>query len=139
ITVYGDGRQVRDVLFVDDLVDAMVLAMERVDSMAGRAFNVGGGAHHTVSLLELLDAIESMLGSLPQGSFEEWRPGDQRYYVSCYRRFEAATGWRPRCSVSEGLERLRAWLIELHRSSEPRSGHSGSRSRQLPSGTGPGA
>jgi CDP-paratose 2-epimerase len=66
-----------------------------------------------VSLLELLEQIERLCGGLPPLRFEDWRPGDQRYYVSDTRKFQAATGWRPRVGVEEGVLRLREWLLEL--------------------------
>ncbi len=110
LTVYGDGRQVRDVLFVDDLVEAMALAMRHVNRTAGRAFNVGGGPSNTLSLLELIEMIGRLKGAPPAVAFDAWRPGDQRYYVSDIRRFQERTGWRPRVSVREGVARLYAWL-----------------------------
>jgi CDP-paratose 2-epimerase len=113
LTVYGDGFQVRDVLFVDDLVDAFLLAQARMDRVSGEAFNIGGGPERAVSLLELLERIAELCGALPPLRFEEWRPGDQRYYVSDTRKFQAATGWRPRVGVQEGVLRLRDWLLEL--------------------------
>jgi CDP-paratose 2-epimerase len=115
ITLYGDGRQVRDILFVEDLVDAFLLAQERMSTESGHAFNIGGGPRNTVSLLELLDLIEELLGHKPEVSFEGWRTGDQRYYVSDTGRFERATGWKQRVPVHEGLERLTRWLHESAR------------------------
>jgi CDP-paratose 2-epimerase len=109
ITLYGDGRQVRDVLFVEDLLDAMLLATDRVDALSGQAFNMGGGPRSTVSLLELLDMI-GRLGPAPEVRFGDWRVGDQRYYVSDTRRFTEATGWRPRVTPEEGVALLHEWL-----------------------------
>jgi CDP-paratose 2-epimerase len=113
VTVYGDGKQVRDVLFVDDLVDALLLARERSGDLGGRAFNLGGGPGSTLSLLELLRRIAPLVGAPPEVAFADWRVGDQRYYVSDTRRFAEATGWRPRHGLEEGLERLAGWLGEL--------------------------
>jgi CDP-paratose 2-epimerase len=113
LTLYGDGFQVRDVLFVEDLVEAFLLAQANVHRLWGEAFNIGGGPERTVSLLELLERIEALCGGLPPMHFEDWRPGDQRYYVSDTRKFQAATGWRPRVDVEEGVLRLREWLLEL--------------------------
>jgi CDP-paratose 2-epimerase len=110
ITLYGDGRQVRDVLFVEDLVEALLLAMRRMPTIAGQAFNIGGGPENAVSLLELLDLIGEITGRCPQVRFDDWRPGDQKYYVSNTSRFEKATGWRPRTAVRDGVERLAGWL-----------------------------
>jgi len=115
LTLYGDGLQVRDVLFVDDLVEAMLLAHDRIRMTAGRAFNIGGGPANTVSLLELLELLGDVAGARPRFALEPWRAADQRYYVSDVRSFEAATGWRPRVSVRAGLERLITWLDEAGR------------------------
>lgn len=110
LAIYGDGLQVRDVLFVEDLVRAMLLAHERIDEIHGRAFNIGGGPANTVSLVELIDLIGRVLGARPAYRLEPWRPADQRYYVSDITRFEQATGWHPHVAVAAGVERLAAWL-----------------------------
>ncbi|MFL5350656.1 MAG: GDP-mannose 4,6-dehydratase [Hyalangium sp.] len=113
ITLYGDGMQVRDILFVEDLVRAFRLAQARMDQVSGEAFNIGGGPSRTVSLLELLELIEELIGHRPEVSFEGWRTGDQRYYVSDTRKFQAATGWAPRVGVREGVARLLHWLEDM--------------------------
>jgi CDP-paratose 2-epimerase len=110
LTIYGDGLQVRDILYVEDLVDAMLLAQARIDDIAGRAFNIGGGPANTTSLVELLDLIGELRGERPLANVEAWRPADQRYYVSDTRRFQRATGWAPRTGVREGVARLHDWL-----------------------------
>jgi CDP-paratose 2-epimerase len=112
IMLYGDGRQVRDVLFVEDLVDAFQLAHRNIDRLAGQAFNIGGGATNTTSLLELLELIGELHGVQPEVAHHPWRTGDQRYYVSDTRRFHEATGWRPRIGVIEGVRRLYEWLLD---------------------------
>jgi CDP-paratose 2-epimerase len=114
LTLYGDGMQVRDVLFVEDLVDAMMRAHEWMDEIKGEAFNIGGGQPSTVSLLELIDLIGDLLGRRPAYQLEPWRTADQRYYVSDTSKFQRATGWSPRVSVAEGVERLVAWLASGH-------------------------
>jgi CDP-paratose 2-epimerase len=113
LTLYGDGLQVRDVLFVDDLVEAFLRAQAAMDCITGHAFNIGGGSERTLSLVELLERIDRLCGARPPLRFEDWRTGDQRYYVSDTRKFQAATGWRPRVSVEEGIARLHEWLLEL--------------------------
>jgi CDP-paratose 2-epimerase len=110
ITVYGDGLQVRDVLFVDDLIDALLLAQRRMDTLAGEAFNIGGGPARTTSLVELLDTVGALNGRAADVDFDAWREADQRYYVSDTRKFEQATGWRPCVSVADGVRALHEWL-----------------------------
>lgn len=112
INIYGDGRQVRDILFVEDLVDAFLLAQENINSLAGRAFNIGGGPANTVSLLELIELIGELHGSKPELRFDTWRSADQQYYVSDTRAFSDATGWQPQVGVREGVNRLYEWLKE---------------------------
>jgi CDP-paratose 2-epimerase len=116
LTLYGDGCQVRDLLFIDDLVEALLLAQKNIGTLAGESFNVGGGPDNAVSLLELIDLIGELSGDKPKVAFDEWRPGDQRYYVSNTEKIRLATGWRPQIGVPEGLGRLYGWL----RSSHPR-------------------
>jgi CDP-paratose 2-epimerase len=106
LTIYGDGRQVRDALHADDLMDAMLKAQMYIDRLAGRAFNIGGGPHNAVSLRELLDMATRLHGPAPETRFAPWRPADQRYYVSNISAFTAATGWQPRISVEDGVRRL---------------------------------
>ncbi len=110
ITLYGDGRQVRDLLFVEDLVDALLLAEPKAGELAGRAFNIGGGARNTFSLLELLAYIGELRGQQPEVRFDDWRPGDQKYYVSDARAFEQATGWSAKTNVHQGVKLLLEWL-----------------------------
>ncbi|HZS56915.1 MAG TPA: NAD-dependent epimerase/dehydratase family protein [Bryobacteraceae bacterium] len=113
IVICGDGMQVRDVLFIEDLVDAFLLAQANSRTLSGQAFNIGGGLGNTISLLELLQLIETMEGRKPNIQMEDWRVGDQRYYVSDTAKFKAATGWAPRVSVREGIGRLYKWLKEF--------------------------
>jgi CDP-paratose 2-epimerase len=114
ITLYGDGKQVRDVLFVEDLVNAFLLAEQNAQRLSGRAFNIGGGPSNAISLLDLIDRIEALHGQRPQLAFDHWRTGDQRYYVSDTSAFGQATGWRPKVAAREGIGRLYDW-ITLHR------------------------
>ena len=110
LTLYGDGRQVRDILFAEDLAEAMLLAHQHIDRTAGQAFNLGGGPANTVSLLELLDLLGELTGTRAAYQLQAWRTADQRYYVSNIHRFGALTGWAPRTSVRDGVARLVAWL-----------------------------
>jgi CDP-paratose 2-epimerase len=111
LTIYGDGLQVRDLLFVDDLVDAMLLAQAQIDRLSGQAFNIGGGPRNAISLVEILDLIGDLLGERPLAGVEPWRRADQRYYVSGTRSFRRATGWIPRVNVRKGVSTLLDWLV----------------------------
>jgi CDP-paratose 2-epimerase len=110
ITIYGDGCQVRDVLFVEDLLDAFEAAYAGIGTLSGRAFNIGGGPANAVSLREVLSTIEQTLERPIELEFADWRTGDQRYYVSDVRRFQEATRWRPQTDVRGGIEALATWL-----------------------------
>jgi CDP-paratose 2-epimerase len=110
IAIYGDGMQVRDLLFVDDLVDAFLGAQAGIARTRGRAFNVGGGSKNIVSLVELLDLAHEITGRRVEITPAEPRIGDQRWYVSDPSALEEAIGWRPRTTVRRGVEKLVAWL-----------------------------
>jgi CDP-paratose 2-epimerase len=86
------------------------LAQANMDKIAGNAFNIGGGPKNTISLLEILDIIKDNTGQDMVISHEEWRTGDQQYYVSNTSKFTEATGWLPKVSVDEGVQRLTDWL-----------------------------
>jgi CDP-paratose 2-epimerase len=112
ITIYGDGQQVRDVLFVDDAVDAFVRAWTRIGMLSGHAFNIGGGPANAISLAQMLALIERCHGKRPVVQYADWREGDQRYYASNTHAFTTATGWTPRVSASTGIEALYGWLSD---------------------------
>jgi CDP-paratose 2-epimerase len=111
LAIYGDGRQVRDVLFVSDLVNALIAAQANAAGLAGQAFNMGGGPERTISLLELVDLVYRLAHRRVACQFAPWRAADQRFYVSDSRRFQSATGWRPTVSVTHGVSRLLTWLL----------------------------
>lgn len=113
VTIFGDGRQVRDVLFIDDLVDAFEAAIarvDRVDAGAGRIYNIGGGPGNQLSLLELVAQLESLSGRRLEVSFADWRPGDQRVFVCDIRKAKSELGWSPKVSAGDGIEKLYRWV-----------------------------
>jgi CDP-paratose 2-epimerase len=110
ITVYGDGKQVRDILFIDDLLDAYDAAVARIGSCAGQIYNVGGGPQNVLSLRELLAFLGKKRGAPVEHGTTDWRPGDQRVFVSDVRRASRDLGWSPKTNASQGLERLYEWV-----------------------------
>lgn len=111
ITVYGDGKQVRDVLFVEDLCDAYDLVIEKINIASGQVFNIGGGADNTLSVWrEFCPLLEKLLGKPIAVRRGDWRPGDQRVFVADIRKAEQILGWKPRVGVEEGIKRLFHWV-----------------------------
>jgi CDP-paratose 2-epimerase len=115
ISIYGDGRQVRDVLFVSDAVDAYIAAWKNIQAVAGRAFNLGGGERNAISLRGLLNQLETVLGRKIRLRYEAWRPGDQRYYVSNTEALRAALPISmPKVDWQSGIVVLARWLQQEH-------------------------
>jgi CDP-paratose 2-epimerase len=110
ITVYGDGKQVRDVLYVDDLIDAYDAAAASIETAAGRTYNIGGGPQNAMSLVQLLGFLKERHNAPLDYSHAGWRPGDQRIYVTDIRRAEEELGWSPRVPVCAGLALLQDWV-----------------------------
>jgi CDP-paratose 2-epimerase len=110
ITVYGDGKQVRDILFIDDLLDVYDAAVARIETSAGQIYNIGGGPTNVLSLRDLLAFLSGKRGSAVPHGDADWRPGDQRVFVSDIRRAARDLGWTPKTSASQGLEKLYDWV-----------------------------
>ncbi len=106
ITVYGDGLQVRDVLHVDDLMEAFVAARTAIAGTTGQVYNVGGGMARAVSICELLRRIEERVGRAAKLDYSATRPGDQPLYVSALDRLQGDTGWRPTRSIDDILDSI---------------------------------
>lgn len=118
INIYGDGCQVRDILYVDDAIEAYLAAWRRIDTVQGTAFNLGGGPGNAVSLLQVIKATEAILGAPVDVKYGDWRAGDQRYYVSDTRRAQAALSVPSPKPWKEGLRALAAWLVEERQPAE---------------------
>lgn len=112
LTIYGTGKQVRDALFVGDLVDLYARAIESQEKVNGKAYAIGGGPTNTVSLLELFDLLEAKLGKRPETKAGDTRPGDQPIFISDIREIQKDTGWTPTHSVDSGLDLMIGWLKE---------------------------
>ncbi len=122
LTIYGNGKQVRDLLFIDDLVNAFRLAALHIDRTAGNVYNMGGGPANSVSIWhELRPRLERYAGRRLNVTMDEWRPGDQPVYISDSRKAGRDFGWHPRVSIEDGLCRLWDWALQLSQSASARS------------------
>jgi CDP-paratose 2-epimerase len=110
ITIYGDGKQVRDVLFVDDLCELYAACIFDIERVKGNAYNVGGGPRNQLSLLELLAALEKRTGRPLKHELSATRPGDQPVFVADIRKAERDLGWTPKTSSDEGISLLFEWV-----------------------------
>lgn len=116
ITIYGDGKQVRDVLWVNDLLDLFQLAVSQRDTAAGQVYNVGGGAENTLAVWAGLGPmLEELVGHEIEVEYTDWRPGDQRIFVADIGKAQRELGWAPQVDKEEGVRRLYEWVV-AHRS-----------------------
>lgn len=111
ITIYGDGKQVRDILHVDDLLDAYDAAVEKIDVAAGQVYNLGGGPGNVMSVwAEFGPILEKLLGDAIPVARSDWRPGDQKVFYADIRKAERELGWIPKIEVEQGVEMLFEWV-----------------------------
>lgn len=113
ISIYGDGKQVRDVLYIEDLMNVYDAAIKNIEVAAGQVYNIGGGPQNTLSVwAQFGPLLEKLTGHPIPVSYGDWRPGDQRIYVSDIRKAQNDLGWSPRISVEEGVTRLYQWVSQ---------------------------
>lgn len=112
VSIFGNGKQVRDVLYVDDAVDAYLRALDRGPTLEGLVVNIGGGPENTLTLLQLLDQLERMTGRPVERAFGDWRPGDQRVYISDIRLAKTILDWAPTVDAKAGVQRLADWIAQ---------------------------
>lgn len=110
ITIYGDGKQIRDILFVEDLVRLYHKAIEKRSSCAGKVYNVGGGPAFTLSLNELIQILEKRFGREIDRQTSDWRPGDQKVYVSDISRVSEDLEWMPTTDIQKGIDAMAVWI-----------------------------
>ena len=114
IRLFGTGKQVRDVLHVSDLANLIYLCIKKINTIKGHAFNIGGGAKNTMSLLELINKIEIKLKTKINYSFSKVRFGDQKFFVNNLSKIKKMTGWYPKVSVNNGLNKYIYWIKSKH-------------------------
>jgi CDP-paratose 2-epimerase len=113
ITIYGDGKQIRDLLHVSDLIRAYDLAVEKIDEAAGQVYNLGGGSANTLSIwTEFGPMLEELVGHPIAVARGDWRPGDQKVFVADVRKAGRELGWKPQVGVEEGIRKLFEWVRE---------------------------
>ena len=113
ITVYGDGKQVRDILYVDDLMNAYDLAVEKIDIAKGQIYNIGGGPENVMSIwAEFGPKLEKYIGETIEVARGDWRPGDQKVFYADISKAEKELGWQPTISVERGVQMLFDWVKE---------------------------
>jgi CDP-paratose 2-epimerase len=113
ITIYGDGKQVRDVLHVEDLLDVYDAAIDRIDRAKGEVYNIGGGKENVLAVwAEFGPLLEKLLGRKIEVGRAGWRPGDQRVFYADCRKAKAELGWEPKIGLEQGIERLVDWVKE---------------------------
>ncbi|HET9589213.1 MAG TPA: GDP-mannose 4,6-dehydratase, partial [Anaerolineales bacterium] len=111
ITIYGDGKQVRDVLHVNDLLDAYDIAAEKIDVARGQVYNIGGGPRNVLAVwAEFGPILERLLGRKVEVAHADWRPGDQRVFYADFGKAKRELGWEPKIDLEEGLEMLFEWV-----------------------------
>jgi CDP-paratose 2-epimerase len=112
ITIYGDGKQIRDILWVDELIDAYVRLYHHAERVQGEVFNIGGGPENTLSLLELVEILKNEGAMVEDPAYSVWRPGDQKVYVSKVKKMHDAVGWKPVTGPEIGVRKLVEWAKE---------------------------
>lgn len=110
VTIYGDGKQVRDVLYIDDVLEAYDAAFDNIKETRGKAFNIGGGIEYSLSIWELFEILEKFTDKKLKYSFGDWRPGDQKAYISDITKAKNNFNWSPKVSPKEGVEKLYNWI-----------------------------
>lgn len=111
ITIYGNGKQVRDLLFVEDLIKAYDLAAKNIKKTKGQIYNIGGGPKNTISIwFDFEPILEKLFKRKIEPNFSDWRPGDQPIYVSDISKAKKDFGWEPKIGVKEGIKKLYEWV-----------------------------
>lgn len=113
LTIYGNGKQVRDILYVSDLLNAYELVIENISKTAGQIYNIGGGKENSISIwYEFAPVLEKLFDQKITPNFSNWRPGDQKIYISDISKAKKDLSWKPMVSPKEGINRLYNWVMD---------------------------
>ncbi len=110
LKIYGNGKQVRDILYISDLIEAYNLFIQSADKINHDVFCLGGGTENTLSLLELIEIIKKETGQVIKFEFDEWRPSDQKVYISDISKAKRILNWKPKINPVEGVKNLIKWV-----------------------------
>jgi len=110
ITIYGNGKQVRDLLYVDDLVEAYLLAVKKISQVKGEVFNIGGGKDNSQSLIEMVRLLEKLSGKKARLKYDKARLGDQKVFISDNTKLEEFLGWQVKCDIERGICLMFDWV-----------------------------
>jgi CDP-paratose 2-epimerase len=113
IVICGNGKQVRDILYIDDLIDAYLRAVEKINIVKGNIYNIGGGKGNAISLIELIKIIERKFNKFAKYSFQEWRQGDQKVFFCDNKKVCEELAWKAKVDINKGLDKLYEWLIQI--------------------------
>ena len=110
LTISGNGKQVRDILYIDDVVNLYFMAAKKINTLKGKVFNIGGGIDNSISILELFDMLEKKLNI--QLKYDKLRPreGDQKFFVTNIDKAKNLIKWRPEVSIDEGIDKMIEWI-----------------------------
>jgi len=112
ITIYGTGKQVRDILYIDDLLEAYSLSIQKINKAKGKIYNIGGGYKNSISLLEFINLLEKITGNKISYKFSDWRPGDQKIFISDNSLLKKDLNWEPKVNYVDGIKKLLNWVLE---------------------------
>ena len=113
INIYGNGKQIRDILYIDDLISAYMLALNKIDKSIGNTYNIGGGIKNKVSLIEFIKILETKFNKRAKLTFYKPRLGDQKVFFSENRKVSKDLGWKVKVGITDGIDKLHEWVLQV--------------------------